>query len=496
MVQGREFHALESLQFGHTLRSRCPRLRACAVLTAAALLSGCAWFSPDAGMSFVAGVADHELKKDVVAIRTPEETEAVRGSVRRLLKRTLTADAAVQIALINNRGLQAAYNELGIAEAAMVGASLPPNPSFSLERLSGPVEIEIEKRIVANILALATLPARAEVAADRFRQAQLRAAEETLRVAAETRRAFYRTVAAQEQGGFLIQAKSAAETASQLARRLGETGAMNKLDQAREQVFYADITAQLATARQRAASERERLVRMLGLWGYELDFKLPSGLPPPPRRARSLPAIEVEAIRRRVDLQVARIEVDALAKSYGLTQATRFVNLLEVSGISKTKIERETGERIRERGFEVELQVPLFDFGEVRVRQAEQTYMLAVNRLIEKAVNVRSQARDAYRVYRSTYEIAAHYRGEVLPLRKIISDETLLRYNAMQIDVFALLTEARRRIDAKIAAIEAQRDFWLASADLAAAVAGGGMVGAGNEGSRPATAAAGEAGAH
>ena len=186
------------------------------------------------------------------------------------------------------------------------------------------------------------------------------------------------------------------------------------------------------------------------------------------------PAIETEAIRRRVDLQVARLELEALAKLHGLKQATRFINLLEVAGVAKTTTDRATGQRIRDRGFEVEVQVPLFDFGEVRVRQAEQAYTQAVNKLTELAVNVRSQARDAYRTYRSTYEIAAHYRSEVLPLRKIISEETLLRYNAMMIDVFALLTEARQRIAATTAAIEAQRDFWIASVDLQAAVVGGG----------------------
>jgi outer membrane protein TolC len=319
------------------------------------------------------------------------------------------------------------------------------------------------------------LPARAEIAADRFRQAQFRAAEETLRVAAESRRAYYRVVAARELDGFLDQAKSAAEAASQLSIRLGETGAINKLDQAREQVFYAEITAQLARARQTAATERERLVRHMGLWGRDLDFKLPNALPALPRRPTMLPGVEIEAVRRRVDLQIARIELDALAKSHGLTDASRFINLLEVSGIKKTKIERETGERIRDRGFEVELQLPIFDGGEVRLRQAELNYQQAVNRLVEKAVNVRSEARGAYRTYRSTYDIAAHYRSEVLPLRKIISDETLLRYNAMQIDVFGLLAEARQRINANIAAIEAKRDFWLACTDLGAAVAGGGM---------------------
>lgn len=459
------------------------------------LLPGCQTFSPDGGMDIVAAIAGRELSKDVVALSNAPAAEAARARVDALLRRPLTADAAVQVALLNNRGLQASYNELGLAEAAMVQASRPPNPTFSVERLSGPAEIEIERRIVANVLALATLPTRAEIAADRFRQAQLRAAEETLRVAAETRRAYYNTVAARDLAGFLVQAKSAAETATKLAHRLGETGAVNKLDQAREQVFYAEITAQLASARQRAASERERLVRQLGLWGRDLDFKLPDALPALPRRVQGLPAIETDAVRRRVDLQIARLELDALAKSYGLTNATRFVNLLEVAGISKTVKERETGEHKHDRGFEIEFQVPLFDFGEVRARQAEQSYMQAVNRLTEKAINVRSEARDAYRTYRSRYDIASHYRNEILPLRKIISDETLLRYNAMMLDVFGLLAEARQRITATAAAIEARRDFWLASVDLTTAVVGGGVASPATEDAKM-TASANESGKH
>ena len=171
------------------------------VLGLAALLPACQTFSPDGGMSVVADVTSQTLKKDVALLRTPEDAALVTAKVKGLLKRRLTADAAVQVALLNNRGLQAAYNELGMAEAAMVQGSLPPNPTFSVERLSGPAEIEIEKRIVANILALATLPARADIAAGRFLQAQLAASEQTLRVAAETRRAYYRAVAAQEQVG-------------------------------------------------------------------------------------------------------------------------------------------------------------------------------------------------------------------------------------------------------------------------------------------------------
>ena len=129
-----------------------------------------------------------------------------------------------------------------------------------------------------------------------------------------------------------------------------------------------------------------------------------------------------------------------------------------------------------EHGAAVELQVPLFDFGEVRLREAEAAYMQAVNRLAAQAVNVRSEAREAYEDYRAAYDLARHYEREVLPLRKIISDETLLRYNAMQIDVFALLVEARQRIASTVASLQAQQDFRLAEINLQVAVVGGGTA--------------------
>jgi len=441
----------------------------------ALLLSGCASFSPDGGMGMVTATVSRDLGKEASAHRTPEDAESARNTTARLLAKPLSANTAVQIALLNNRGLQAAYNELAIAEARAVESSLPPNPAISLSRIAGSVEVEVERKIVANVLALATMPMRSQIAADRFRQSQTIALSETLRIAAEARRAYYRAVAARELAGFLGQAQSGAETAAKFAKRLGETGGMNKLDQAREQVFYADLTAQLATARQRAASEREVLIRTMGLWGGDLAFKMTAALPPLPSRPQALPDIEAEAVRRHVDLKIGRLELDALAKSYGLTQATRFINVLDAGLSAKTTREKATGEKIRDRGFDVELQIPIFDFGEVRVREAEATYMLAVNRLTERAVNVRSEARDAYRSYRSAYDITMHYQKEVLPLRKIISDETLLRYNGMLIDVFALLAEARQRIAATTAVIEAKRDFWLAATNLNTAVMGGGV---------------------
>jgi outer membrane protein TolC len=443
-------------------------------LCAALATSACASFSPDGGMEVPARLARHELKSTVAHVRSDEDAVRAHTLVARLLKKPLTADNAVQVALLNNRGLQAAYDELGVAEAVRVQQSLPPNPTIEITRLSGPAEIEIDRQIVASIISLATLPVRSEIAADRFRQAQLAAALETLRVAAEARRGYIRAVAARQQVGLLERANAAATTTTELAKRLGETGAMNKLDQARELAFHAELTTQLASARQRADSERERLVRALGLWGGDLAFKLPDRLPPLPKRPRALPQVEQDAVSRRIDLQTMRMDAETLAKSYGLSKATRFVNVLDAGYADKITKNRDTGERTRDRGFTVSLEVPLFDFGEGKLREAEATYMQAVNRLAEKAVNVRSEAREAYRNYRATYDIARHYEKDVLPLRNTISDEMMLRYGAMQVDVFALLAEARQKIAVNSAAADALRDFWLASADLSTVVTGGG----------------------
>jgi outer membrane protein TolC len=443
-------------------------------------------------MSAVEEFAGAPIGKDVLAMRSEDDAAAARAAIAKLLARRLSADDAVQIALLNNRELQAAYNELGISEAQMVQASLPPNPTFTIERIAGAGSVEIEARLIGSVLALLTLPTKAKIAADRFRQAQLRAADTTLQIATEARRAYYRTVAAMVIVGFLAQSQSSAEAATELSKELGEAGTMNKLDQARNQVFFAELTAQLAQARQLAATERERLTRVMGLWGPDTDFKLPSSLPRMPRRAGAQPEIERVAVARRLDLQIARMEVQALSTSFDLTNATRFVSVLDLSGIKKrVKVKNEEGvfDVEKERGLEVELQIPIFDLGASKVRQAEEGYMQAVNRLAAKAVDVRSEAREAYRTYRAAYDIARHYQREVLPLRKIISDETLLRYNAMQVDVFTLLTEARSRIAATNAAIEAERAFWLAATNLGAAILGGGAAG-GEGGAGPAMAAA------
>ncbi|MDF2973789.1 MAG: TolC family protein [Microvirga sp.] len=481
------------------------RLRLLGGVAISLMLGGCVSFSADGGLSTAQTIAYSELGKEVVKVSNEAEALATQQQVEALLKRPLTPDSAVQIALLKNRGLQAEFNDLGVSEADYVQATLPPNPTVALSRLGGSLELEIERQVLIGLFELATLPARAAIAEQRFRAAQFRTAEAVLRLAAETRRQYYRTIAANQQVAFMQQALATAETASELTKQLGESGALNKLEQAREHAFYQELGAQLARARIEQKVERERLIRQLGVWGRDIDFRLPNSLPPLPARVAAAKDVERQALERRVDLQALRHDLTGTAGQFGLTNATRFVTDVELAGLSSyersTSVFTEDGEtvveseRIKRRGLEVEFTIPIFDFGAVGVRNAQETYMAAANRLAERAVNVRSEAREAYARYRGHYDLARHYQGRVLPLQKRIQDEALLQYSGMLVDVSQLILDARARILSNVDAINARRDFWVAATDLKAALVGGGTGGGGEGGGGQAMAAAGGGGA-
>lgn len=473
----------------------------CALLLS---LAGCASFSPDGGMSTVTVAARDDLHKDVVKIGDETQAAVAEMRVKALLAKGITADRAVQIALLSNKRLQAAFNELGISEAEYVAASLPPNPKLSLLDLRSGADFSIERRFVTDILSLWSLPARKEIAAAGFKAAQLRAVASTLRLAADVRRQYWRVAAATRQGRYLQESRAAAETTSDLAKRLGETGATNKLDQSREHVFYAEVSAQLAKARTQLLVEQEKLTRLMGLWGGNAVYKVAGGLPPLPGKPVPGAQIEHDAVARNVDVKMARADLDRVAKELGLTQATRYVNALELSAAENVSRTTGTGvdpvtravspsvDRSRQRGLELSIEIPLFDFGEARTRKAEEEYMRAANLLAAKAIEVRSRARQSYVAYRGAYDAARLYQSQVLPLRKAIQNESLLHYNGMLSDLFVLIQDARARITSNIAAIDAQRDFWIADAELRASIIGGGISGDETE-NKSSSAAAGAA---
>jgi len=447
------------------INTRAARL----VATAAALvlLAGCASFSADGGIGSVQTVAKERLGQEVRWARDDNERREMDQRVAELLAQPLTMDGAVQVALFNNRGLQAAFFDLGVTEADLVQAGRLPNPGFSFGRLTKGDEVELERGLHLNLARLVAMPMLRQLESRRFAQAQSAAANSVLSLAADTRKAWVMAVAAEETVRYTRQVMKAADASAELARRMTAAGNFSKLQQAREQSFYADAGLALTRAEQAQRSTRERLIRLLGLWGTQTAFRLPERLPDLPGAPRELPDIERTAIEQRLDVQGARLGVEQTARNLGLTKATRFVNVLELGLVRNSSNEAPT-----QKGWEIGFEIPLFDWGSSRVVRAESVYMQAVNRAAETAINARSEVREAYGAYRSAWDIAKHQRDEVVPLKQRIAEENVLRYNGMLIGVFELLADARSQIVSVNVAIDALRDFWVAQADLDMALVG------------------------
>ena len=282
-----------------------------------------------------------------------------------------------------------------------------------------------------------------------------------LRLAGETRKAYFNAVAADETVRYMRQTQQSAEAGAELGRRMAQAGNWSKLNQAREQSFYADAALNLARALRAQTSAHERLTRLMGVWGDQTAFALPQRLPDLPKSPQDLPNVEQLAMQQRLDVQAAKLGAEQTAKNLGLTKTTRFINVLELGLVHNSSNEAPT-----QRGWEIGFELPLFDWGTARVQKAEAIYMQALNRAAETAVNARSEVREAYLGYRSSYDVARHYRDEIVPLKKRISEENVLRYNGMLIGVFELLADARSQIAGVNGYIEALRDFWLAQSDL------------------------------
>ncbi|MCU0810680.1 MAG: TolC family protein, partial [Thiobacillaceae bacterium] len=140
-----------------------------------------------------------------------------------------------------------------------------------------------------------------------------------------------------------------------------EAGNWSKLKQAREHAFYADTTLALARAEQARMQARESLLRLLGV-SDPARVQLPARLPELPVTLAPLPAVEQQAMASRLDLQMVKLQADALAKNLGLTRNTRVINVLELGFEYNTSNEEPT-----QRGYEISFELPLFDWGESRV---------------------------------------------------------------------------------------------------------------------------------
>jgi outer membrane protein TolC len=430
-------------------------------------MTGCASVTPDGGFGAVGQVGRDRLGKDVRVVRNDDDRRALATLIDAKLAAPLQVDDAVQIALLNNRALQATYLDVGIAEADLVQAGRLQNPSFSFLRTRAGSDIEIERSLGMNFIGVLTAPLARRIEAGRFEQTRLTVASQMLAHAATTRRAYFEAVAAKQGVDYAKQVNEAAQLSAELTGRMTKVGNSSQLDLAREQAFQADAAAALVRAEKAAVSARETLTRLMGLSSAHAQYKLPSRLPDLPKAARDIADPEAIALRERLDIQAAQLSAGHTASALGLTRTTRFINVLDLEYVRNSK----TGEGTAP-GYALTVEIPLFDWGTARVARAEALYMQEVNKIAQAAVEARSEARQSYLDYRSAFDLARHYRDQVIPLRKKISSETMLRYNGMLASVFELLADSREQAGAVNAYIEAQKDFWIAQTNLEAALGG------------------------
>jgi outer membrane protein TolC len=426
-----------------------------------AALAGCASVTPDGGFGAVAQATQARTGFTPRLAHDEADRAQVAATVNQLLRQPLGFDDAVRIAVLNNPRLQATYWEVGIAQADLAQASRLPNPSFDFKRTRAGGDIGIERTFTMSLVGALTTPLAARLESKRFQQVKLAVGAEIERQIAETRRAWVESVAARQAVDYARQVDTAAEASAELSARMAQAGNASKLDLAREQAFHAESGAAVVRAEREALAARERLARQLGL--VDGQFTLPERLPDLPAAPAELHDIEQLALDQRLDVQAARQQAASTAAALGLTRTTRFINVLDLGYVRNTGTDTSMG-----RGYEVTLELPLFDWGGARVARAEATYMQSVNQVAQVAVNARSEAREAYQGYRSAYTLARHYRDDVIPLRKQISKEVLLRYNGMLASTFELLADSREQAGAVNAYIQALKDFWIAHATLEA----------------------------
>ncbi|NMM82330.1 copper resistance protein [Acidovorax sp. SRB_14] len=445
-----------------------------ALLASAALLAGCASVSPDGLRGEVQALAGSRTGGTEVALPSSDPTARAQAqdAIRGWLAQPLTQDVAVRIALLNNPGLQARLAALGIADAERVQALTLPNPHLTLGRFTNSHEREIERTLAFSLLDLITLPWRTARQAEHVQIATLQAAQGVVALAADTRRAWLRAVAAEQVAATHERMVGAAEAGAELARRMVRVGNWSRLQQAREQAVLQEASAQLARARLAAATEREQLNRRMGVWGLQAQYRLAEQLPPLPATALPADDIEASALRERLDVQAARRALDTQATRQGWSRAGAVFGDIGLAYSRNTITERATGERDVKRGWELDLPLPLFDWGGAARTRAQAQVEQSAAQLQDTAVRARSEVRATWLTYRTALDLARQQQGEVVPLRQLITDETTLRYNGMLASVWELLAEARASTQAVANAIEAQRDFWLAETDLQLALTG------------------------
>ena len=432
----------------------------CSFGVLAAVLSGCASVPKDAGFDDVHNLVAERTGQRVHWLQGGPEDETVADTVRVMLKQELTVDQAVQIALLNNRRLQATYENLGLAQANLVQAGLLRNPVFNAGILFGPTPADLVFGVVQDFLSILYQPLRRSVAEAEFEAAKLKVAGAVLDMAGQTRAAFYRAQAQEQTVEFLRQVVESTGAAYNAAKRLHDAGNITDLTLANERALYEETRLTLAEAELELAQGRERLNVLMGLWGTDTQWKINPRMPEIPNDTLDLNRLETRAIGASLDLAAARKRIESIARVLGLTNATALIPEFEVGAA----FDRDDG--VRKYGPTATLQIPIFDRGQARQAAAQSELRRAQQAYIALAIEIRSAVRATRQAMEVSYARALHVKNVILPIRTKIVDDTLLQYNAMQAGIFQLLLAQQQQIAAGRQYIETLRDYWLTRTQL------------------------------
>jgi outer membrane protein TolC len=438
------------------------------LLAGAALLTGCAATTVRRNLDDTAAFAAREVGVEARLNASAEARAAADRRVAELLAAPLSLDGAVEIALRYSPRFQQMLSASAAASAVATQAARLPNPLFEYGRLSAGGVVEIDRAVTVSLLDFVLLPQRRRLANQQQARLRLQSAADVVAMTADVRRAWIEAVAAEESVRQAERLLASAAAAAELGKRMAAAGNLSRLEWNRQQVFLADAAIELARARETSVARREALLRLLGLSGdLASALHLPERLPDLPDAPMPESRVAERTFADRLDVRLARVELDYTARSLGLTRVTSMVNGLDVAARNQGT----TGEPTRE-GYGVEFRLPLFDFGDARRATAEATYLAALNHTARVGADAYSHVRQGYVAYRTAYDIARRYRDEVLPLRRMIADENLRRYNGMLISVFELLADAREQASSEREAIGALSDYWKADAALRAVLLG------------------------
>ncbi len=404
-----------------------------------------------------------EWRKDAAA-----EAEISR-TVHALLRGTLTADRAVQVALLNNRELQATFEEIGIANADLIDAGLLKNPSFDISARfpdRPPSGTNLEYGIVQDFLDLFLIRLRKRVAANELARAQLRVGDAVLKLASEVKTAFYSLQAKQQLLSRITVLGATNSAALEFAQRQHEAGTINDLELANQQATYSQAKADAAEISAEIVTEREKLNRFMSVWGAETQWKIADELPAIPGNF-SIDRLESIAIAQRLDLAAAKAELAAVVQSLGLTKTYRYLGAVEFG----VNTERDTdGQRVT--GPTLRLELPIFNQGQGRIAKLQAQLRQAERRLEAEAIDIRAEVREARDRLVAKKDLARYYRDELIPERTRILELNLQQYNAMLKGAYDLLLAKQNELAAERSYINALRDYWIARADLERAVGG------------------------